>query len=277
MEIFRPAPTDLEGLTELLRLGVDEQDITKGIFGRVDYDSSNSKITIYDPYDELFNLCEVTIANNYIMFSPIFNEYGSSDYGVDGKYRDSNSGSAYNYRFRVPVNTGTYPFTAMKCKYGFIFYGTYPDWRNTQNYAGLSALIIARTSKNENQKAPITAFINAPITSSGTISGIGTQDIFITQNKLAGDAHVSPMSTSAFSFCRLAQHTYSDPAVGYGGPGYNLDKTILVPIPIPGKYGSNEFFETAFFRGMDTFEDNGVHVINGKKYGVLGNWAILDE
>ena len=185
--------------------------------------------------------------------------------------------NAYYYRFRVPVNTGIYPFTAMKCKYGFIFYGTYPDWRVTQNQSNLLALIIARTSNNENQKTPTTAFINAPSSGSTTISNMHNQVVYVTQNKLAGDAHVSPMSTSVFSFYRMAKDTNTDPAVGYVGPGYNLDKTILVPIPIPGEYGSNEFFETAFFRGMDTFEDNGIHVINGKKYGVLGNWAILDE
>lgn len=272
MEIFKPAPTDLPGLKQLLERGVDTQDPALGIFGAVDYE--DSKIKIYDQNMTSTEICEVTKDNGYIIFTPF--------YDLALKYKDANAGS-YNYRFRVPENTGAFPFTAMLCKYGFVFYGAYPDWRITTNIAGLSALIIARTATDVSEtKRASTAFISAPYSTNGTISNIYQQQVYITQHAYTGGArdlyeNTSPNSTSVYGFYRIAHDTSNDPAIGYVGPGYNLDKTILDPIPIPGKYGSNEFFETAFFRKMDTFEDNGLHIINGKKYGVLGNWALLDE
>lgn len=281
MEIFKPAPQNLEDLAELLELGVDSSHIQNGIFGRVEYDSTNEVINLYDPYDDLYKICEVTISNNYIMFAPVFNDFASYDYGINGKYKDS-SASSYIYRFRVPTNITALPFSAMKCKYGFVFYAAYPDFSMKTNVSSSTSMVIARSTTNESlseEKPPITIFVNGMATSSyAPIKDHDQQNIYITQHALAGDVDSSlNRSTSAYTLYRIAANTQYDPAIGYNGPGYNLEKTMLTPIPIPGKYGSNDFFETAFFRAMDTYRDNGLHIINGKKYGVFGNWVILDE
>lgn len=274
MQILKPAPVTLSGLSDFLSLGVNAQDTTQAIFDLVAYDSQNEKITI----ECAKPVCEITIESGNIIIAPIWDPYGSDNtYGLDKRYKDTSS-TSYNYRFKAQLDASAVrPFSAMYCKNGFVFYGRYPDFKysgSTEN--GYVAIIIART-KTVGDGEPISMFMNAPVNTTimrNITSNIGYATIGKYETE---EGYNSCYSPSVFNFSRQFVNSSSDPAFLTSNMSYSADRTILTPIPIPGKYGSNDFLETAFFRAMDTYEDNGLHIINGKKYGVFGNWAILDE
>lgn len=273
MEILKPAPTTLSNMADFLSLGVNTQDTTQAIFDLVNYDSENQKITISCAAE----VCEVKLDSGNIIFSPIWDPYATDNtYGLSGKYKDT-SASSYNYRFKVPaLSSDTYPFSAMRCKNGFVFYGRYPEFNMASSIPNLHALIIARTKKVGDGE-PVTLFMNVPVgnlTPRTMNQNIG----YVTIGKYETESGVnSNLAPSTFNFDRKFVNSNYDPAYLVANMSYHADRTFLEPIPNPGKYGSCEFSETAFFRSMDTYEDNGLHIINGKKYGVFGNWAILDE
>lgn len=55
------------------------------------------------------------------------------------------------------------------------------------------------------------------------------------------------------------------------------DRTILTTIPVNGRTGIIDYFETVKIRTLVQFVETGVQIIDDKKYGCIDTIAILDE
>lgn len=267
MEFIRDlnsVPFNQEGFGALFESGIAD-----GLFDRVEYNTDGSYPTFILHKDGAA-ICDIfgVTSNASIYICPVFNPAVSIPSGSITQIMQCN-------RYKRGVNAMGYVTAAisrssdspclMRCKGGYIIYRNFPD-QSGGGYTYKQAVIIGKTTSNK------TGFVVTNNYQTSTPIEQLNDTAHVTVN---GDSTSVP-STYQLSKMKVPDNT--DPYNNMGQTNYlNLDRVILTQIPVPGQYGSNDYFSTAFFRAMDSFSGYGTHVINGKKYGVLGNWAILDE
>lgn len=267
MEFIRDlnsVPFNQEGFGALFESGIAD-----GLFDQVEYNTDGSYPTFILHKDGAA-ICDIfgVTSNASIYICPVFNPAVSIPSGDIASIRTCS-------RYKQGVNTGGYGTQAisrssdspclMRCKGGYVIYNNFPN-PSGGSYTYKQAVVIGKTTSNK------TGFVVTDINQTSQAIDLLNNTGYVTVN---GDSTSVP---SVYRFSKLKVNSSNDPYNSTGQDNYlNLDRVILTQIPVPGQYGSNDYFNTAFFRAMDSFSGYGTHVINGKKYGVLGNWAILDE
>lgn len=267
MEFIRDlnsVPFNQEGFGALFESG-----ITDGLFDQVEYNTDGNYPTFILHKDGAA-ICDIfgvtSSASIYIL--PVFDPDVSIPSGDITFIRICS-------RYKQGINTGGYGTQAisrssdspclMRCKGGYVIYNNFPN-PSGGSYTYKQAVVIGKTTSNK------TGFVVTDSNQTSQAIDLLNNTGYVTVN---GDSTSVP---SVYRFSKLKVNSSNDPYNSTGQDNYlNLDRVILTQIPVPGQYGSNDYFTTAFFRAMDSFSGYGMHVINGKTYGVLGNWAILDE
>lgn len=247
-----------------------ESGIADGLFDQVEYNTDGSYPTFILHKDGAA-ICDIfgVTSSPSMYICPVFNPTVSIPSGSITQIMQCD-------RYKQGVNnkmgysTGAISRSSdspclMRCKGGYVIYKNFPPL-SSSSYVDAQAVVIGKTSSNKTGM-----LVTEPLSISEPIERCN--DIaYVTVN---GDSTSVP---SAYRFSKMKYSSDKDPYNTYDPYTYlNLDRVILTQIPVPGQYGSNDYFSTAFFRAMDSFSGYGTHVINGKKYGVLGNWAVLDE
>lgn len=245
-----------------------ESGIADGLFDQVEYNTDGSYPT-FILYKDGVAICDIFgVTSGLIYIYPVFNPAVSiPSESIDAirecyRYKQGASTKLYG---TSPISRSSNSPCLMRCKGGYVIYKDFP-YPASGSYVSTQAVVIGKTSSNK------TGFVVTENTTTSEPIERLNESVYVTVN---GDSTSVP-SVYRLSKTKLASE--GDPYNSRDQYNYlNLDRVILTQIPVPGQYGSNDYFTTAFFRAMDSFSGNGTHVINGKKYGVLGNWAILDE
>lgn len=246
-----------------------ESGIADGLFDQVEYNTDGSYPTFILHKDGAA-ICDIfgVTSDASIYICPVFNPAVSIFSGSinqimqSDRYKQGNNKKGYS---TSAISRSSDSPCLMRCKGGYVIYNNFPN-PSGGSYTYKQAVVIGKTTSNK------TGFVVTDGTSTAQAIDLLNNIGYVTVN---GDSTSIP---SAYRFSKLKVSSGNDPYDSIGQDNYlNLDRVILTQIPVPGQYGSNDYFNTAFFRAMDSFSGYGTHVINGKKYGVLGNWAILDE
>ena len=258
MELIRDLPSSLSDFADLLA-----ESVSDGLFTRVEYDLVDDEHVI-DIYDGTNVVCRImdSISRSSRQFIPFVDSSHSKD--------DYVANTPWIYRAEW-FKMGTYYNPCMlRCHGGLVLLDQVACLYDTYINYGASFIIIGRTSDSK------TGFIVSSNDGAGWVpQEIRAENIAVTTY---GD------SLSATSRYYMPKMNYSgEKSTEYAQEGsiaakaYNRDRTILTRVPVPGQYNSDGYFTSVFFRSMDAFDGPGTHIINGRKYGVLGNWAVLDE
>lgn len=78
----------------------------------------------------------------------------------------------------------------------------------------------------------------------------------------SGDNTSLPLFTNGYKICRNSD---------------SGDRTILTKLPVVGTTGSNDYFTTVYAKNIVQWAEDGVQLFDGKKYGCVGPFAMLDE
>lgn len=267
MEFIRDlnsVPFNPEGFGALFESGIAD-----GLFDQVEYNTDGSYPTFILHKDGVA-ICDIigVTSSASIYICPVFDPSKPLDSSITTNQRYKiGSGYSVSGYISTPISRSSSVDNPclMRCSGGYIIYNRFPD--PTQGATNQQSIIIGKTSSNK------TGFC---VNAMANVSSPFQQNNDTGYVTVSGDSRTVP---SVYRFTKTRVSSNYDPYYEYGSSTnyLDIDRVILTQIPVPGQYGSNDYFTTAFFRAMDSFSGNGEHVINGKKYGVLGNWAILDE